>query len=56
MADFELEQHFLFPEVKIYDVDNYSKFSYISEKTKRDEYFYIQNNDCYQDNFGMLEL
>lgn len=42
--DFESNQHFLFPYNKVKESDKYNPFDNISDKTKRDSWFYYADN------------
>ena len=42
---FEDEQHFIFPDSNLKDSDNWNTSKFLSDKTKRDSYFYFANED-----------
>ena len=50
MSDFENDMHFSFPDKQIWDYSETNWSSKISDKTKRDSYFYrdYEDNSQYQ--------
>lgn len=51
MADFDTDMHFSFSDKKLYDYSEINWNNKLSDKTKRDEYFYMNSEDTSQYQF-----